>query len=65
MFLEKRDAIIRLHRAKKCPEEIQAVINIIFFKENGFQLIRVGQSFNCFNNYFLISLIFLVHKKCN
>ena len=54
MFLEKRDAIIRLHRAKNCPEEIEAVINIIFYKENGFQSIRVSQSYNCFNNYFFI-----------
>ena len=56
MFIEQRDAIIRLHPAKKCPEENQTVINIIFYKENGFQSIRVGQSFNRFNNYLLISL---------
>ena len=61
MLFEKRDAIIRFHRAKKCPEETQHVINVIFYKENGFQSIRVGQSCNCFNNIFLLSLIFLVN----
>ena len=31
MSLEKKDAIIRLHRGKKSPEEIQVLINIIYY----------------------------------
>ena len=53
MLIEKRDVIIILHRAKKWSEEIQ-VIYIIFYIENGFLSLRLGQSFNCFNNYNII-----------
>jgi hypothetical protein len=39
--LNKKDAIIKLHRDNKFPDEIQAVINILFAEEEGHMTVPV------------------------
>ena len=41
-MLNKKDAIIKLHRDNKSPEEIQDVINILFAEEDGFLTLKVN-----------------------
>jgi len=41
MSILKKDAIIKLHRDNKTPEEIQAVINILFAEEVGYMTVPV------------------------
>ena len=46
MSLNKKDIIIRLHRASKTPEEIQSVINLLFAEEIGFATVKVKKNCN-------------------
>ena len=41
MSLNKKDIIIKLHRSSKTPEEIEAVINILFSDKIGFATLKV------------------------
>jgi len=41
-LLNKKDAIIKLHRDNKSPDEIQAVINILFAEEVGYMTVPVN-----------------------
>ncbi len=41
-FLNKKDAIIKLHRDNKSPDEIQALINILFAEEAVYMTVPVN-----------------------